>query len=222
MARGYDLEKENERERYAMTACRFIARLTPVERERYYKQLSRKTGYAVETLKAQGANTRGADAAALADMAKKPQAGRRASPENGERARAESALICMMLRSADAAKLVLECGCEKPFSDADTRAFAKMVADAYANGETPNLPLLIAGLDKPIAERVSAALRDEMDCEDPEKAARDCLCRIERCDIAAEIEEIKRQLADPALPAEQRTEKLREMQELNQRMRRIG
>jgi len=222
MARDYDLEKENGRERYAMAACRFIAGLTPVERERYYKQLSKKTGYAVETLKAQGANTRGADPPPSAGTAKRPQAGRRAAPDNGERARAESTLMCMMLRSAGAAQLVSECGCEKPFSDADTRAFAEAVAQAYASGQTPNLPLLIAGLDKPTAERVSAALRDEMDCEDPEKAARDCLCRIERCDIALEIEEIKRQLADPALPAEQKTVKLREMQELNLRMRRIG
>lgn len=224
MARGCDLEKENERERYAMAACRFIAGLTPVERERYYKQLSKKTGYAIETLKAQGKTERGAAAqdAAAAQPAAKRSSGRRPAPENGERGRAESALLCMMLRYGEAAGVVSECGCGKTFSNESMRAFAEAVAAAYGRGETPNLPLLIAGLDKQTAERVSAALRDEMECEEPGKAARDCLCRIERCDIALEIEEIKRQLADPMLSAEQRTIKLREMQELNLRMRGIG
>ena len=45
LARGFDLEKETEREQYAMQACQFIGTLTPVERERHYQQLSKQTGY---------------------------------------------------------------------------------------------------------------------------------------------------------------------------------
>ena len=55
MARAYTLTDENDRERYAMEACRFIASLQPVEQGRYYAQLARKTGYPVEALEAQGA-----------------------------------------------------------------------------------------------------------------------------------------------------------------------
>jgi DNA primase len=43
----------NERERYAIAACRFIAGLTPSSGSAI-KQLSKKTGYTLETLKAQG------------------------------------------------------------------------------------------------------------------------------------------------------------------------
>ena len=56
MAQGYRLTDENDRERYAKEACRFIASLEPVEQGRYYAQLAKKTGYPVEALKAQGAS----------------------------------------------------------------------------------------------------------------------------------------------------------------------
>ena len=56
-------------------------------------------------------------------------------------------------------------------------------------------------MEKEDAERVSAALKDEAACTEPEKAAKDCLSRIEKCNLAEQIEEIKRKLIDPALTA---------------------
>jgi len=52
LGRNFDFEKENEREQYAMEACRFIGTLTPVERERHYQQLSKQTGYSRKDLSA--------------------------------------------------------------------------------------------------------------------------------------------------------------------------
>jgi hypothetical protein len=77
-------------------------------------------------------------------------------------------------------------------------------------------------MEKEDAERVSAALREEAACAEPEKAARDCLCRIERCELAEQIEEIKRRLTEPALSAGRRAELLRDMQTLNLRMRALN
>jgi len=74
-------------------------------------------------------------------------------------------------------------------------------------------------MEKTDAERVSAALKEETPCTEPEKAASDCLRRIEKCNMAEQIEEIKRQLVDPALAADQRAGLLREMQTLNLQMR---
>ena len=222
MARGYDLSKENEREQYAMAACKFIAMLSPVERERYYQRLSQKTGYSLETLKAQGAANRSYAAEPAAAPQRTPlrrETVKRPPPKDGERERAEAALLCMMLHSADAAKIVSDCGCDKPFSDESTRAFASALTQSYARGETPNIALLLAGMEKESAERVSAALREDIECAEPEKAARDCIRRIERCDLSAEIETLKAQLADPALSNEQRAQLLRDMQKLNLRMR---
>jgi len=220
MARGYALDSENEREQYAISACRFIARLSPVERERYYQQLSRKTGYSLETLKAQGNAARGPDEAGNRPTQMKKREARRRDPQtDGERARAESALICLMVGSKEAAKLVMEQDGRQPFADAGLQSFAEALMRAYERGETPNIPLLVAGLEKETAERVTAILREDMECAEAEKGARDCLRRIERCDIACRIETMKQQLAEPSLTADERSQKLREMQKLNLRMR---
>ncbi|MEN6338954.1 MAG: DNA primase [Clostridiaceae bacterium] len=221
MARAFDLSKENEREQYAIQACRFISSLSPVERERYYQQLSRKTGYSIETIKAQGATTRHETAPQYAQSQplKKSEPRKRTAPVDNERTRAESALLCMMLHSKEAAMLVSDCGCDKPFAEESTRDFARALTAAYERGETPNIPLLIANMEKENAERITAALREETECAEPEKAARDCIRRIEKCDLAAEMEEIKAQLAEPSLSAGEREKKLREMQKLNLRMR---
>lgn len=221
MARNYALEREDERERYATEACRFIVTLSPVERERYYQQLSFKTGYSLETLKAQGDSTRRSEPMSHTEQwhetARKGLS--RAAPLNSERTRAEGALLVQMMQSREAAALVLRESLEQQFSNEGFRAFALGLLRAYERQEAPNVSLLIAGLDKESAERVSAAIRDEAACEDPQKAARDCLCRIEQCELSKQIEEIKQQLAEPAMTPERRADLLRKMQALNLRMR---
>ena len=150
---------------------------------------------------------------------KRPEQRVRTAPVDNERTRAESALLCMMMHSKEAAMLVSDCGCDKPFADEVTRAFARALTSAYERGETPNIPLLIANMEKEQAERITAALREETECAEAEKAARDCIRRIEKCDLLSEMEELKAQLAEPSLSVDERATKLREMQKLNQRMR---
>jgi DNA primase len=219
LARNYDLSQDNEREQYAMEACRFIGSLTPVERERHYQQLSKQTGYSMDTLRAQGASTR-ADGRQQVAFKEKTATGRRreAAPDN-ERIRAENALLFHMMQSPLAAKLAQEQGIERQFASESMRAFAKALVEAYRHDTEPNIALLLSGMEKADAERISAALKDEAGCTEPEKAARDCLIRIEKCNLAEQIEEIKRQLIDPALPADQRAGLLTQMQTLNRNMR---
>lgn len=222
MSRDYAMDRENEREQYAMAACRFIAGLSPVERERYYQQLSKKTGYSLETLKAQGKTTQAPDGGqGQPPPVQKRELPRRSPQTDTERARAESALICLMIGSPEAARLVAQQDDRQPFADAGLQAFAEALTKAHARGETPNVPLLVAGLEKETAERVTAILREDMECTEAEKGAQDCLNRIERCDIACRIETIKQQLSEPSLTADERSQKLREMQKLNLRMRRL-
>ena len=220
LARNYDLSKETEREQYAMEACRFIGTLTPVERERHYQQLSKQTGYSMETLRAQGASARPDERQQPVTVKERNATGRRKETEpDSERIRAENALLFHMLQSPQAARLAQEADIEKQFASEGMQGFAKALAEASAHGREPNLPLLLSGMEKEDAERVSAALKDEAACTEPEKAAKDCLSRIEKCNLAEQIEEIKRKLIDPALPAEERAGYLREMQTLNLRMR---
>ncbi len=219
LARGFDLEREDGREQYAMEACRLIGTLTPVERERHYQQLSKQTGYSVETLRAQGAGVQPADRRPVFNRERMGTARRKEPEPDSERIRAENALLFHMLSSAEAARLVQKSGMERQFASDSIRAFAQRLAEAYTRGEEPNLPLLLSGMEKDDAERVSAVLKEEASCAEPEKAAQDCLRRIEKCALAEQIEQIKRQLVDPAMPADRRAEYLREMQTLNLRMR---
>lgn len=220
LARNFDLNRENEREQYTMEACRFIGTLTPVERERHYQQLSKQTGYSMETLRAQGASTKPDERAQVVTVKEKQAIGKRREIEpDSERIRAENALLFHMLQSPLAAKLALNEGLEKQFASEGMRAFAKGLTEAYRQNTEPNLPLLLSNMEKADAERVSAALKEEAGCTEPEKAAKDCLVRIEKCNLVEQIEEIKRQLTDPAMETEQKAELLREMQKLNLRMR---
>lgn len=220
MRRNYSLEKENEREQYAVEACRFIGTLSPVERERLYQQLSKETGYSLETLRAQGASARPLERQQPVTVGKQSSIGRRreAAPDS-ERIRAENALLFHMMQSPAAAKLAAEQGLEEQFASEGIRTFAKALTEAYRQGREPNLPLLLSGMEKVDAERISAVLKDEASCAEPEKAARDCLIRIEKCNQTEQMEEIKRQLTEPTLSAAQRVELLREMQALNLKMR---
>jgi DNA primase len=220
LARNYDLSNETEREQFAMEACRFIGTLTPVERERHYQQLATQTGYSMETLRAQGASARSFEHQQPVTVKERIATGRRRETEpDSERIRAENALLFHMMQSPLAAKLAQEQGLERQFASESMQAFARALTEAYARGTEPNLPLLLSNMEKEDAERISAALKDEAACTEPEKAANDCLCRIEKCNLAEQIEEIKRQLVDPALPADQRAGLLRDMQTLNLRMR---
>lgn len=220
LARGFDLEKENEREQYAMEACQFIGTLTPVERERHYQQLSKQTGYSMDTLRAQGANARPRDQQKPVPFKEKTGIGRRREAEpDSERIRAENALLYHMLQSPLAVKLAKERGLEQQFASDGMKRFVAALAEGYQSGSEPNLPLLLSGMEKEDAERVSAALKEDAICTEPEKAAQDCLRRIEKCNLAEQIEEIKRQLVDPAMPADERARLLRDMQTLNLRMR---
>ena len=222
-ARRFDLDNETEREQYAMEACQFIGTLTPVERERHYQQLSKQTGYSMETLRAQGANAKATERQQPMTYQERLSIGRRrqAEPES-ERIHAENALLFHMLQSPVAVKLAQEQGLEQQFASEGMQSFVQGLAEAYERGVEPNLPLLMTQMTKEDAERVSAALKDEAPCAEPEKAAKDCLSRIEKCNLSEQIEEIKRQLIDPALSADQRAELLREMQALNLRKRGIS
>lgn len=223
LSRRFDLENETEREQYAMEACQYIGTLTPVERERHYQQLSKQTGYSMETLRAQGANAKGTERQQPVTYKERLATGRRkeAEPES-ERVHAENTLLLHMLQSPVAVKLAQEQGLEQQFASEGMQNFVRGLAEAYGRGVEPNLPLLMTQMTKEDAERVSAALKDEAPCAEPEKAARDCLSRIEKCNLAEQMEEIKRQLIDPALSADQRAELLREMQALNLRKRGIS
>ena len=104
----YNLSTEDGRQEYALAGCRFIAGLQPVEQERYYAALARKTGMSVETLRAQGERagpTLAGERSAGRPYTDRPRRQQNASP----RQRAELFLLRAMLHAPEAAQVVADC-----------------------------------------------------------------------------------------------------------------
>ncbi|MDO4573395.1 MAG: DNA primase, partial [Clostridia bacterium] len=217
MAGGYALDTENGREAYAMAACRFIAGLQPIERDRYYQQLARKTGYPVEALKAQGA---AAGSEAAASPVRRSPAWRRPeralSGESG-RTRAEQALLTAMLQSREAA-MAVKPELEGLFSEAACARFAAAVIAAYEAGREPSAAAILAGMESAEAGMLSAVAGEDARIAEPEQAARDCLRRIRRYGLEARLGTLRESLNDTALGAERRAEVLNEIQKLTRQL----
>lgn len=53
IAQNYNLADADERQKFAIEACKLVASLQPIEQERYFALISKKTGISYETLSAQ-------------------------------------------------------------------------------------------------------------------------------------------------------------------------
>ena len=221
MGAGYDLASEDDRERYAKAGCRFIASLEPIERDRYYQQLAKATGYPPEALKAQGSTEKPVESPYLHRSApgwKNNQ--NKARPAETERLRAEIALLCAALQSRDAAEEAVGLNAGELLSREAFQTLFNGAVAAYAVGETPNPAAMIAAMgEREDAELASRALREDAVPPDPRKAAADCVRRIRRYDLSAEIQELTQSVSEPGIDPAERTRRLTEIQRLNREMR---
>jgi DNA primase len=220
MAGKRDLTNENQREQYAMEACRFIAGLQPVERDRYYQQVAKKTGYTIDALKAQGEASKPLVQETLHRSASpwKNNQNRRDFTET-ERTRAEAALLNAVLDSSLCAQTAADAGGKALFTQPCYQEFFAALAAAWAEGNKPSPAGIMAGMDRESADRISRVLNEEIVLSDPEKIVTDCIKRIRRCDCSDQIRELTASLSDPSLTGEERNGRLMEIQRLNREMR---
>ncbi len=220
LAREFDLANENEREAYAKRACRMIAGMQPIERDRYYQLVAKKTGYTTEALRAQTDASRPEENGALyrTGAAWKNKLSMEHSEEN-ERTRAETALLYHISYSAEAAKAAEAAGADTLLSCDAFRSFYGAVCGAYARGVAPNAAAVIAAMEEKDAARMSGVLKEDEPPQDPTRAATDCIRRIRRYDMRAKIDEITASLGDPQLEKDEKQQRLNEIQRLNKEMR---
>ena len=220
MAKRYDLGNENEREKYAVEACRFVAGLQPVEQDRYYQQIAKKTGYSLDTLKNQGGKS----------TPLREESARRAStwefrqaaenPERNERIRVEETVLYAVLNSRQAAselehlegwKLLREPCC----------TVVKLVQEIWKQRKTPDLADLLTRLDPDQTRFLSGALKEDYALQEPEQTVRDCLGRLRKQELSEEIEKITETLRDSALSDVEKKDRLRQIQKLVQEKNKI-
>lgn len=217
MARGYRLTDENDRERYAKEACRFIASLQPVEQGRYYAQLAKKTGYPVEALQAQGA---AGSPLETAPVRRSPGIRRTAVPvEEDARTRAENALLLAMAQSREATLAAVSDGAAELFSDDARSLLAAEIIAAYAADTVPNCARIIAAMPEELAGRLAGVFREDAVAKDPLRVVRDCAAAIRRFDRRRQIDAMTLQLTDSTLPANERQALMEQIQHLTRELR---
>lgn len=217
MARGYRLTDENDRERYAKEACRFIASLQPVEQGRYYAQLAKKTGYPVEALQAQGA---AGSPLETAPIRRSPGTRRAAAPaEEDARTRAENALLLAMAQSREATLAAVSDGAAELFSDDARSLLAAEIIAAYAADTAPNCARIIAAMPEELAGRLAGVFREDAVAKDPLRVVRDCAAAIRRFDRRRQIDAMTLQLTDSTLPADERQAVMERIQHLTRELR---
>lgn len=203
-----------------MQACRLIGSLQPLEQERCYRQLARKTGYPVEALKAQGEQSAPLPKPVLhrsaSDWKNNQNAGTVAQTE---RFRAETALVGAMLVSREAAEAAVMQEAPELIATQAYRALSNAVIAAYAVDSKPNVAAIMAGMNEQDAALVGAALREDVELTDPVQAVTDCIRRMKRYDIHQRIQELTQSLSDPQMTKEEKTACLTQIQKLNREIR---
>ena len=223
MANAVDLNTADGRQKYASDACRLLASLEPVERDRYIKVVSEKSGIAREVIQSQcGVDAERAEdgiAPATAKPAfdsvgyKKPQVLKK-------REKAEQLLLaCMLVSRQDAAAIEqLENFSTELFSTPGTAKFAAMLTEAYKTAEKPDIRLLLAELNGDESEIAGAAAALAEDITSPLESAADCINSILYDKYSERIRQLAA-LSEAEADKAKRAELLREQMNLMLKLR---
>ena len=209
MAKGYDLNDENSREQYAKAACAFVAGLQPIEQERYYKLIAKKTGYALEALQAQGVRSGGI----RIDDGKMPiRGGFRRRIDTGEDPRdvTERTLISACLHDRNALKKAEEEKAETLFRNP---IYLAMFCAMRDQGASFSVAKYVGEMNETEAETASAVLREDDALENAVETVSDCIRRLRRENEQNEIAALQAKLRKPDLTAEERNAVLKEITE---------
>lgn len=206
MAKGMDLTNENQRERFGMEACAFIASLEPIEQERYYKLVSEMTGYTVEMLQAQGQRSGGFVPEAQ-QTAVRSGIRRRTDIAEDMRIRMERTLIAACLADPKARSLAVS---EKAGDLLHNDAFRTLL-DAMSSDPAFSLHQYVSGLEQKDAEMISALINEENSMHNPVKTVEDCIRRLQEEDSKLTLEELQKRLLEPGLPTDERDMILKEI-----------
>lgn len=186
---GIDLSTPDGREEYAKKACALLARLEPVEQERYAPVIARRTGLSKEAILRQCGISGSPAGNSIGNS-------RNTKQQNRERLKSlnktETALLCCMIKSGEA----LLCAMEEmarygiSFSDSAINAFAEGLLARSVTGEKLDIPLALSMLPQEAAESVSAAIGSEDTVIDPVTTAKDCVATMAREAMDERIKEL--------------------------------
>lgn len=206
LSRGVDLGDENQREKYAMNACAYIATLQPLEQERYYKQVSEKTGYPVAALKAQGGRGEKLPTLVQNRAGSLGNGRRRSREEESARGMLERTLLqCALqdravwyrLKGEEAEELLENIGYRDLFLSLGQADFS--------------LAGYIASREQQEAEQLSMLLKEDNAISDPMEAGLDCVRRLKKKNGEEELLCLQDRLKEEGLSPEEKKELLKQI-----------
>lgn len=207
MAKGMDFSDENQREGYAVKACAYVAKLQPVEQERYYKRIAERTGYDLASLREQG--NRGALFSTETVKFTRGSVRRRSEREENARELLERTLITCALKDREVFLALKEAGAMALLREETYSSLAKAMGEPGFS-----FPAYVAGQPPEEAERLSAVLRDDQNITEPLKTALDCQKRLENLDREDTLFELQGKLKQGNLTQEERAALLNKITDL--------
>lgn len=202
MAKGLDLNNQNDRERFAVQACSFVAGLQPIEQERYYNVIADMTGYPLQALMEQGKKDGGIGY--ISSQTGRTYSGfrRKTDDKDDPRFITERTLIAACTRSKAAIRIAKESNAAELVSNNALKNFLLAMID----NENLSITQYIGELEQKDAETVSTLLQDENSMQNPDRTAADCIKKLKEANKDVSIEELQKKLLEPGLSKTEKEE----------------
>ncbi len=208
MAGEFDLSAENGREQYAVKACAHVATLQPVEQERYLKQIGKKTGYDLDSLRQQV--KRGASYTDAAPRSfTRGGIRRRAEAADDQERMLERTLLAAALQSPQTLRLADEAGVRALIQ---TPAYARLLDTALEKGAAFD-QTAYAAAETDDADLLGALFAIEPS-EKPDKAIADCIAKLKKRQREEELAAMQAELTRTDLTDAQKAEAMKRIQNL--------
>lgn len=218
MAEGFNLRSAEGRQDFAVKACAFASRLMPVERDRFYDIISKKTGISYDTLREQGVRFK-QDGEEYYPREKKQKP--RFSDKAPSFAKTESERIDMLLSAcaaldSEAADYIVKNGLEL-IKNASAKSFITLADRSYKEKGKFDIKAAFSYLEGDTS--IIAAALMEQNIESPLAVAKDCIQRLRISELNAELMELSRKLDSREITLEEYRARYNELQEKLRRVR---
>lgn len=213
------LDTADGRQKYAQRACELLSKLEPVERDRYIKLVSERSGIAADTVREQCGVS--ASANPVGEQQKLAPSGYKRQHDFEKRLKTEILLAaCLLISREERAKINrLSDFSSELFTDAGLKTLASKLDELDRRGADTELRLLISELEEPSEAVGSAAARAE-EIQNPAEVAAECIAALELENIEARMLALSARVQAETDPGK-RSALIKEQTELLQKARKL-
>lgn len=187
MADGVDFSAEDQRERYAIEACKYIRTLQPLVQDRYVKIISEKTGYPMQALTRQISEK--SDSSMPIQTSIKKSGHSAEIVTDGKLSKDQCLILQAYLQDESIYDFIESNLIEEIFPDTDYKEFYIALSARKQSATT-----YISNCSPEIAQKLSAVMQTDYAFSNPRQIAADCINRIRTSLIDKQIIDLQTQL----------------------------